>query len=54
MAPKTTYYSARDYYYYEAERSACLTTNQEIADSIPGTSTILKVGQVWNGAYPAS
>ena len=26
-----------------AEWSACLTTNHEVASSIPGTSTILKV-----------
>ena len=32
------------------EWSACLTTNQEVASSIPGTSTSLKVEQIWKGA----
>ena len=30
------------------------TTNDEIAGSIPGSSTILKIDKVWNGVYPAS
>ena len=32
----------------------CLTTNKEVASSILGTYTILKVDQVWKGAHPAS
>ena len=28
--------------------SACLTTNHEIADSIPGTYILLKVDYIWN------
>ena len=40
-------------YYYGvtallAELSACLITNNAVAGSIPGTSIILKVDQVWN------
>ena len=31
-----------------------LTTNQEVASSIPDISTILNVDQVWNGVHPAS
>ena len=32
----------------------CLTINHEVTDLIPGTSTILNVGQVWNGVHLAS
>ena len=34
--------------------SVCLTTNHEVADSIPGTFKILNGDQVWNGVHPAS
>ena len=36
------------------EWSACLTTNQELVGSIPGTAAILKADKVWNGVHPAS
>ena len=31
-----------------------LTTDQEVAGSISGTSTILNVDEVWNTVHPAS
>ena len=34
--------------------SEFLTTDHEVVGSIPGTSTILNVGYVWNGVHPAS
>ena len=51
-AVKRRTYNNNNYYYYYYRRrrqtgslakwSACLTPNQEVADSIPGTSTLLK------------
>ena len=34
--------------------SACLTTDQEVAGSIPGIYTILKNGLAWNEVNQAS
>ena len=34
--------------------SACLTTNQVIASSIPGTSAVLKLDWIWDRVHPAT
>ena len=37
---------------FNAEWSAYLISEQDVAGSIPGTYVILKVDEVWNGLHP--